>query len=77
MSTTLVLQPGDRLVMFTDGLFERRGIDLDIGLTHLMITTEQTLGHADVSSACEFILREMLPGTHDDDVCLLIADFSP
>ncbi len=74
---TLGLQPGDRLVMFTDGLFERRGIDLDIGLTHLMITTEQTLGHADVSSACEFVLREMLQGTHDDDVCLLIADFSP
>ena len=74
---SVALRPGDRLVMFTDGLFERRGVDLDIGLTHLMITTEQTLGHADVSSACEFILREMLMGAHDDDVCLLIADFSP
>ena len=72
----LLLGPGDRLVMFTDGLFERRGVDLDIGLTHLMITTEQTLGNSEVSSACEFILREMLSGAHDDDVCLLIADFS-
>jgi serine phosphatase RsbU (regulator of sigma subunit) len=73
----LALRPGDRLVMFTDGLFERRGIDLDIGLTHLMITTEQTLGNADAASACDFILREMLAGAHDDDVCLLIADFTP
>jgi serine phosphatase RsbU (regulator of sigma subunit)/PAS domain-containing protein len=73
----LTLCPGDRLVMFTDGLFERRGVDLDIGLTHLMITTEQTLGHADATSACDFILREMLTGAHDDDVCLLIADFTP
>jgi serine phosphatase RsbU (regulator of sigma subunit) len=72
----LVLRPGDRLVMFTDGLFERRGVDLDIGLTHLMITIEQTLGDADAVSACESILRAMLTGTHDDDVCLLVADFS-
>jgi hypothetical protein len=61
--------------MFTDGLFERRGVDLDIGLTHLMITIEQTLDD-DAASACESILREMLTGSHDDDVCLLIADFS-
>ncbi len=72
----VALQPDDRLVMFTDGMFERRGVDLDIGLTHLMITTEQTSGHPDVNAACEFILREMLSGSHDDDVCLLIADFS-
>ncbi len=73
----LLFRPEDRLVMFTDGLFERRGVDLDIGLTHLMITIEQTLGDADVASACEFILREMLTGAHDDDVCLLVGDFSP
>jgi serine phosphatase RsbU (regulator of sigma subunit) len=62
--------------MFTDGLFERRGVDLEIGLTHLMITAEQSHG-TDVSTACESILREMLSEPHDDDVCLLIADFNP
>jgi PAS domain S-box-containing protein len=72
----IVLNAGDRLVMFTDGLFERRGVDLEIGLTHLMITAEQTRGR-DVTTACESILREMLLGPHDDDVCLLIADFNP
>lgn len=72
----IVLNAGDRLVMFTDGLFERRGVDLEIGLTHLMITAEQTRG-TDVTTACESILREMLLGSHDDDVCLLIADFNP
>jgi PAS domain S-box-containing protein len=72
----IVLKAGDRLVMFTDGLFERRGVDIEIGLTHLMITAEQTRG-TDVEAACESILREMLLGSHDDDVCLLIADFSP
>jgi hypothetical protein len=40
-----------------------------------MITTEQTRATADVDLACEAILRGMLLGSHDDDVCLLIADF--
>jgi PAS domain-containing protein len=70
------LRTGDRMVMFTDGLFERRGVDLEIGLTHLMITTEQTRD-TDVDTACESILRGMLTESHDDDVCLLIADFNP
>jgi serine phosphatase RsbU (regulator of sigma subunit)/PAS domain-containing protein len=70
------LTTGDRLVMFTDGLFERRGVDLEIGLTHLMITTEQTRG-SDVATACESILHGMLSASHDDDVCLLVADFNP
>ena len=47
----IALKAGDRLAMFTDGLFERRGVDLEIGLTHLMITVEQTRG-MDVAAAC-------------------------
>jgi hypothetical protein len=57
-------------------LFERRGVDIEIGLTHLMITAEETRD-ADVGTACESILRGMHLGSHDDDVCLLIADFNP
>jgi PAS domain S-box-containing protein len=76
MEHPLELGNGDRLLMFTDGLFERRGVDLEIGLTHLMITTEQTRGTLDTEIACEAILTEMLKGIHDDDVCLLVADFN-
>jgi len=71
----LVLEVGDRLVMFTDGLFERRRVDLEIGLTHLTITTEQTGDMLDAAMACESILGGMLAGFDDDGVCLLIADF--
>jgi PAS domain S-box-containing protein len=74
MEHPFILNAGDRLVMFTDGLFERRGVDLEIGLTHLMITTEETRTIDDPEAACESILRGMLTGTHEDDVCLLIAD---
>lgn len=70
------LEPGDRLLLFTDGLIERRGVDLAIGITHLMIHAEQTHRfHA--SKACETILRDMSATSHDDDVCLLIADYRP
>ena len=73
----LRLEPGDRLLMFTDGLVERRGVDFEIGLTHLMILAEQTRERDDATRACEAILRDMLSSSHEDDVCLLITDFKP
>jgi serine phosphatase RsbU (regulator of sigma subunit) len=72
----LILNPGDRLLLFTDGLIERRGSDLSIGLAHLMIQAEQTRA-MDAATACETILRDVLAASHEDDVCLLIADFRP
>jgi PAS domain S-box-containing protein len=71
----LTLVPGDRLMLFTDGLFERRTVDLDIGLAHLMIVAEQAFGLLDPGAACEIILRDMLTESHEDDVCVLIADY--
>jgi PAS domain S-box-containing protein len=70
----LVLEPGARLLMFTDGLFERRQIDLDIGLAHLMILAEQSLGRPHPEDACAFILDGMLTGVIRDDACLLVAE---
>ena len=69
-----MLKPGDRVLLFTDGLIERRGIDLGIGIAHLMIQSEQTRGLGP-EEACETILRDVLAASHEDDVCLLIADF--
>ena len=72
----LVLKAADRLILFTDGLIEQRRVNLDIGLTHLMILAEQTRG-CDSAGACEAILSDILSASHEDDVCLLVADFEP
>lgn len=72
----MTLRPGERLLLFTDGLIERRGIDIDIGITHLLLHAEQTLALA-TADACETILGETLADAHEDDACLLIAEFAP
>jgi PAS domain S-box-containing protein len=71
----LMLEPGDRLLLFTDGLVERRGIDLDIGIANLMFVAEMTYPEVDLQVACDTVLRDMLPGSHEDDACLLLADY--
>lgn len=72
----LTLESNDRLILFTDGLVEKRGVNLDIGLTHLMILAEQTRATG-AAGACETILGNILSASHEDDVCLLVADFKP
>jgi serine phosphatase RsbU (regulator of sigma subunit) len=71
----LTLQPDSRVLLFTDGLFERRTTSLDVGMAHLMITAEQTRLEEHPSAVCDAILRAMLAETHEDDVCLLVADW--
>jgi chemotaxis family two-component system sensor kinase Cph1 len=71
----LTIETGDRLILFSDGLLERRGVNLEIGLAHLMLVAEQTRNTTDPAEVCEAILRDMLADAHDDDVCLLVADF--
>ena len=73
---SLTLSAGDRLLLFTDGLVERRGVNLDIGLTHLMIMAEQ-INASPAQLTCDAIFRDMPFASHEDDVCLLIADRLP
>jgi hypothetical protein len=60
--------------MFTDGLVERRGVSVEIGIAHLMIQAEQTSA-VPVDQACEAVLSDTPFASQEDDICLLIADF--
>jgi serine phosphatase RsbU (regulator of sigma subunit)/PAS domain-containing protein len=64
-----LLQPGDRVLLYTDGLVERPGEGLDRGLERLAEAT--VAHHGDGSGSLEPLLTAMLAGERRDDVCVL------
>ncbi|SDN61767.1 SpoIIE family protein phosphatase [Streptomyces wuyuanensis] len=74
-SVTLALGPGDQLVLYTDGLVERRDQPIDACLTNLLALLDEP-GRA-LDDTCDLLLRSLRhPGDHDD-VALLIARVLP
>ncbi|MFI8813230.1 MULTISPECIES: SpoIIE family protein phosphatase [unclassified Streptomyces] len=71
-TTALVLPEGSRLVLFTDGLVERRGRDIDTGL-ELLRTTLDRSGHLGPEATCQVVLDALLSARPTDDVALLVA----
>ncbi|MFF1924496.1 SpoIIE family protein phosphatase [Streptomyces sp. NPDC058221] len=67
----LEVPEGSRLVMYTDGLVERRDRDFDEGLEQL----RQALADRDRTpeETCDDVLETMLPTRPGDDVALLVA----
>ncbi len=72
-ATTITAAAGDRVVMYTDGLIERKDEPINDGLARLQTAVAQCL-HLDPQSATEFLAATLSPGL--DDVALLVIDFS-
>lgn len=74
-TTTLALHPGDQLVLYTDGLVERRDRPIDACLDNLLALLDDP--HRSLDETCELLLHTLRhPGDHDD-VALLIARVLP
>jgi serine phosphatase RsbU (regulator of sigma subunit) len=70
------LPPGSRLLLFTDGLIERRGVDIE----DAMGTLAESAGRAPAGAEalCDHVLDACLPdGTAADDVALLALETEP
>ncbi|MEU2155315.1 SpoIIE family protein phosphatase [Streptomyces sp. NPDC019396] len=70
-SGTIALPPGSLAVLYTDGLVERRGEDIDEGVAAL----EQALAGASGSPqvVCDRLIRSLgVTAEHDDDVAVLV-----
>ncbi|MFE3637363.1 SpoIIE family protein phosphatase [Streptomyces sp. NPDC059168] len=74
-SAEIRVEPGDRLLLYTDGLVERPGEGIDTGLAR-MAGAVLAHEHADAGSL-EALLAAMLPGERRDDVCVLDIRMPP
>ncbi len=72
----LPLPDGAQLLLFTDGLVERRDRDIDVGLDLLLRTVRQD-GDSSPGRLCDAVISALLPadeaGEAPDDVALLVA----
>ena len=64
------LRRGAVVVLYTDGLVERRGSDLDAGTARLQATLADLAGR-DLDELCDELLARMLPEAPGDDVALV------
>ncbi len=67
-----VLPAGSTLLLYTDGLVERRSRSLDDGFEHLLreVEAHREAGAAALAGA---LVRALRPADQSDDVCLLVA----
>ncbi|GAA2211482.1 hypothetical protein GCM10009850_069420 [Nonomuraea monospora] len=67
---TTRLHPGDLLLMFTDGLVERRTRDIDVGLD-LAMTAARKVDCQDLEESLDRLLADIGGPNPEDDACLL------
>jgi PAS domain S-box-containing protein len=66
---TYALAGGATLLLFTDGLIERRGVSIQDGLTRLR--DEAARADRDLDALCDHLLETMVRGETSDDVAML------
>jgi anti-sigma regulatory factor (Ser/Thr protein kinase) len=69
--------PGATLILYSDGVVERRGEPLDAGLARLAAAAPEAAG-ADPETLADHLLQRALPeGSPQDDVALLVVSLLP
>jgi PAS domain-containing protein len=64
------LEPGGTLLLYTDGLIERRDESLDVGVARLTAALDRLAG-LPLEEMCERLLADLPPAENDDDVALV------
>ncbi len=70
--SSVVLPPGSTLMLYTDGLVERRDVSLDDGIARVSETVVGGM-HLPVDAVADAVLSEMAPpGGYDDDIAIVV-----
>jgi PAS domain S-box-containing protein len=70
--SSVVLPPGSTLMLYTDGLVERRDASLDGGIARVSETVAGGM-HLPVDAVADAVLSEMAPpGGYDDDIAIVV-----
>jgi light-regulated signal transduction histidine kinase (bacteriophytochrome) len=72
----VLLEPGSTLLLYTDGLVERRDQVFDDGIEQLVKALPE-LGNHSVDDLCDELLTRLLPETAEDDVALVAVCLRP
>ncbi len=67
------LEPGSTLLLYTDGLIERRRVPIDDGLARLAECL--SMGHENIEELCDRILTTLAPSGEDDVALLALEPF--
>ncbi|MFN8033287.1 MAG: SpoIIE family protein phosphatase [Mycobacterium sp.] len=69
------VQPGDIVVMYTDGLIERRGQDIETGMLRAQRLIAQWPDDVSLDQACRELSQTLTPAPRNDDVCVVALRF--
>jgi PAS domain S-box-containing protein len=67
---TIALEPGDEVILYTDGLVERRGEGIDVGLERLRRALADPVA-ADLGALCDHLVAACLGAHPTDDLAIL------
>ena len=68
------LDAGDRLFLFSDGLIEKRGENLDVSLERLRDIAMTIAADVPLEAACDLIISELWADSSGDDVMLIALE---
>lgn len=73
------IAPGTRIVMYTDGLVDRRGESVDLGIERLVTAVQAQTGRLDPDEICKDLIDRLLDTESDadgarDDVAIVVVE---
>ncbi|QGQ19297.1 SpoIIE family protein phosphatase [Cellulomonas sp. JZ18] len=71
---TALLHPGSTVVLYTDGLVERRGERLTVGVERLREAAER-LAHLPLEELCDRLIADLASGSEDDVALLAVRAY--